>query len=129
MDIKEALKRWMLESGFPEKIYYTKAPTKTPAPYGVISIIDAQRENTHDGRDGLTETLIQVDWFVKRDTDASRWGAKTIALAGIKNTTLGGSDGVFVAQIEIADERDAYEDDTGLHHKMIDLNIQYREVK
>jgi hypothetical protein len=130
-DLKLALKRFLAVETGQDSIHYTRAPTKTSPPYGVISIISNRRERTHDGRDGLAEARVQIDWFTKTDSESEQLSSATIeAVEKVQNETIGvrrGKGGIFIAQVTIETEFDDYEDDTGLFHKAIDLTIQYEE--
>lgn len=130
-DLKRALKRFLAVETGQDSIHYTRAPTKTSPPYGVISIISNRRERTHDGRDGLAEARVQIDWFTKTDSESEQLSSATIeAVEKVQNETIGvrrGKGGIFIAQVTIETEFDDYEDDTGLFHKAIDLTIQYEE--
>lgn len=130
-DLKLALKRFLAVETGQYSIHYTRAPTKTSPPYGVISIISNRRERTHDGRDGLAEARVQIDWFTKTDSESEQLSSATIeAVEKVQNETIGshaGAGGLFIAQVTIETEFDDYEDDTGLFHKAIDLTIQYEE--
>ena len=130
-DLKRALKRFLAVETGQDSIHYTRAPTKTSPPYGAISIISNRRERTHDGRDGLAEARVQIDWFTKTDSESEQLSSATIeAVEKVQNETIGvrrGKGGIFIAQVTIETEFDDYEDDTGLFHKAIDLTIQYEE--
>ena len=130
-DIKQALRWYLIEKLSIDNIYFIRAPSKTPPPYGIITVIGNTRERTHDGRDGLAEARVQIDWFAKSDTETEQLSRETIIiLEQVQNETIGvhqGEGGIFIAQVTIETEFDDYEDDTGLFHKAIDLIIQYEE--
>lgn len=130
-DLKLALKRFLAVETGQDSIHYTRAPTKTSPPYGVISIISNRRERTHDGRDGLAEARVQIDWFTKTDSESEQLSSATIeAVEKVQNETIGshaGAGGLFIAKIDVDNEFDDYEEDTSLFRKTLDLIIQYEE--
>ncbi len=130
-DIKQALRWYLIAKLSIENIHFIRAPSKVPPPYGIITVIGNTRERTHDGRDGLAEARVQIDWFAKSDTETEQLSRETIIiLEQVQNETIGvhqGEGGIFIAQVTIETEFDDYEDDTGLFHKAIDLTIQYEE--
>lgn len=124
MGIKHSVVGYLFGNTSLERIHYTNAPPKTPAPYAVITLVSDVRMDTHEGDDGLVEARIQLDVYEHTDTEIEALFTE-IRLA--MKAFVGVRYGVAVSRCHLEGDFDAYENELGFHHKVIDYLIQYEE--
>lgn len=132
MQIEQALMTFLLSQTsitdlVSQRIYFVKAPQKTETPYMIITKVSGLREHSHGGASELAGPKFQFSVF-----DGTYSGVKNIlaalqaALQGYTGS-MGGSGGVCVHAAFYDNEKDLYEEETGLHHGVADYIIWHEE--
>lgn len=100
-------------------IYPLTAPDTQKAPYMVFFKVSSPRDMDHDGFSGTTTARFQVSIFATSYQSAKLYSAE---LYGMVHTTS-----ATIAWIELANERDLYESDSGLYHIALDYMVHLYE--
>jgi hypothetical protein len=108
-----------------QNIFYVKAPQDVVAPYVVITKITSPRSHTHDGADGLCETLMQISIFTQTYYEGKQIAVQVQAVLDSYQGTMGGDSGVIVNSCFYENEVDLYEEGQELHHLACDYRIRH----
>lgn len=120
--IKKAVMTHLLENLTTNRLHFVGAPPKTETPYGVVSVVSANRTLNHDGKGNLIAARMQIDWFGTSDTEVEGLFEETQTAM---DDFHGVQEEVVVYLCELDDEMDMHESDTGLFHKSFDYIIHY----
>lgn len=132
MVIEEALKAYLLTQSdltalVSNRIHFLKLPQDPKLPAVVIQKIDSPKIHGFSADIGAMTRIQTTAWTTAYVTCSGVQEAIRAATQNYINTTMGGSSGVPVKNIELDEGPDMYEDETGRFGKVIDLLIYHTE--
>lgn len=133
MVIEEALMSYLLgysslNALVSNRIYFLKLPQAPVLPAIVLQKISAPRIHGFSADTGATTRIQATAWATTYSGVSAVFEQLRASLQNYMNQTMGGAGGLSVKNVELDDENDAYEDDTGRYGKIADFLIWHTEV-
>ena len=121
--------------GTPIQFYPLQSPENATRPFMVYSLLNRDRDQSQGGESGLARTVVQIDCQADNYSDAR---AMEEALRAVfrrfyhRYFDTTNSDSTFVQSAEVTDAGDqdtppSFQDETGVFHSVVDLELWYEE--